>query len=592
MLHSKSSLESLLKVADQVARLVSAEKLFSWTVRWLSPPAGWLAWALRDEGDPTVVQPGGKCEREGVTGALFVRLQPVECVVEDFNLQSPDGHEFTGRLRLPVRIVPEPAELAAFRKTILSSGDILTRADLQRYLQWQARKVLSELAARHTAEELLKPADSAEVRKLVEQRLGAACLAGGLVIDEPVIAEFESDAYLDHRRHESDLARQQREADARSQIQQALAAAQNQRLSHLIAMLEQMREASKQHGERTLMELVQAFNPAERGQMYTALWHLVPTSRRTRFVAAVSGMEVLLFDPADLKVPLHRHRLPDSLGALRSVSADERSLEAGSLLVGAAIGVHVVDLETGTVRRELAAGDGATRPVRGGVNSVATSDRWILGSHSELGVMAWPRDDQGNATAARFLLTERTRGASTVRCLQVSGPSAWVAIDDRICRFWPDDPGAPDPVVYAGSRSPISALAVTRDAVYAANSEGEVLRWALDDPAGMAQVRRGTGTPIESLDIVDSSGVEWLIAADQQNALVTSVIGDNHACRYEAGSVRVRRAAVAEDLFVAMNDNRDRLIAWRPDRCATPIGTVVVPYLTGGSIQDVCLVCV
>src|SRR5690606_25874586 len=130
----------------------------------------------------------------------------------------------------------------------------------------------------------------------------------------------------------------------------------------------QMRETSKQHGGRTLMDLLQAFGPAERGQMYAALWKLIPTARRTRYVAAVSGQELLLFDPADLQRPARRHHLPETLGALRSVSMDARSRELGVLLVGAATGVYVVDVGTGEVVRTLAAGHDAARTVRGGVN--------------------------------------------------------------------------------------------------------------------------------------------------------------------------------------------------------------------------------
>src|SRR5690606_12073205 len=132
--------------------------------------------------------------------------------------QSSDGHEFIGRLRFKVRIIPEPAELAAFKRTVLGSSQTLSKADLERYLQWQGRKALAELASGRTADELLGRLDGEQVHQLVINRLGAACLAGGLAIDGPVTAEFESDDYLDHRRRTSALDRQKKEVDARSQI--------------------------------------------------------------------------------------------------------------------------------------------------------------------------------------------------------------------------------------------------------------------------------------------------------------------------------------------------------------------------------------
>ncbi|MEP0842293.1 MAG: hypothetical protein HRF43_06240, partial [Phycisphaerae bacterium] len=426
MFGSKNMLEGLQRHPEMIARVVPADGLFTWLSRTFTPPAGWLAWTLRAEQDPLLVGPGESCPAEGVIEALFVRSAAVECVIEDTALRSADGHSFSGRLRLQVRVVAEPAELAAFRKTVLGANTMLTRTDLQRYLQWPGRAFLAAFAAGRDAQALLQPFDPADLRRAVDQRLGAACLAGGLCLEDPVRVEFESEAFLDHQRREQELARRRSEMDARAQIQQALAAAQSQRLAHLIAMLEQMREASRQHGERTLMELLAAFSPAERGQMYSALWHLSPSPRRTRWISAVSGAELLLFDPGDLKQPARRHRLPNVLGPLRSVNTDARSPAGGTVLVGAATGVFVVEVETGRVLRTLRAGPLA-KAVRGGVNSAAAGANWIIGSHSELGVLGWPAEGDDEAEA-RPMLAEPTRGAQTVRCALAAGETAWVAI--------------------------------------------------------------------------------------------------------------------------------------------------------------------
>jgi hypothetical protein len=52
----------------------------------------------------------------------------------------------------------------------------------------------------------------------------------------------------------------------------------------------------------------------------------------------------------------------------------------------------------------------------------------------------------------------------------------------------------------------------------------------------------------------------------------------------------LRRVEVAEDLVVATNELRDRLICWRPAQPAKPIETIAVAALCGRSIQDACLV--
>lgn len=589
MLGSSSQLDSLLRSGALVARLVPAEALFSWLTRSVSPPPGWLAWALRRERDPLLIRPDERCGSDHVTEVLFVRLGAMEYLVEDTALRSADGHECTGRLRLSLRIVPESTELAAFRKNLLGSNLALTRTDCERYLDWPARQTLSHLASQRSAAELLKPMEGVAVHAACEHRLAVACLAAGLTVDGPIDIQFDSPAYRQVQRRESELARRREEADARVQIQHALTAAQRQHLSQLIDMLEQMRAAEHRSGKHTLMELLQAFNPAERGEFYGAVWHLSPAAAHTRHVAVVSGYELLLFTPDGVKKPALRHRLPELLGPLRSVRAVSSLGSEKRLLVGAATGGFLVDAETGSVIRTLRAAPNPNRPVRGGVNAMAVTEHHILGSHSELGVLAWAQRDGGQAEAAS-LLSEHTRGAETIRGLCAAETFAWVAVDNRILRFHPDLSSPEEPSPFVGSRAPISALAPTHDRLYAGNTEGQILSWDLGEPGDPSILQRGRGAPIESLDVLDVSGVRWLIAADQQDSLAATVVGDAYSCRYSAGTTRVRRASVAADLFAGMNDNRDRLLLWHPNEPGRILGSVVVPYLTGGSIQDLCLV--
>jgi hypothetical protein len=39
-----------------------------------------------------------------------------------------------------------------------------------------------------------------------------------------------------------------------------------------------------------------------------------------------------------------------------------------------------------------------------------------------------------------------------------------------------------------------------------------------------------------------------------------------------------------------MSDARDRLLAWDPRRADEPTASLVIPHLTGATIQDVCLI--
>ncbi|MBI4579769.1 MAG: hypothetical protein HY718_08710, partial [Planctomycetes bacterium] len=137
--------------ADLIARLVPSERAFGWRRRSLLVPAGWMLLATRDRRDPLLVLAGGQYEHEDTRDLLFVRDAPTSCSVDAADLRSADGHPCRGRLEIAVRVPADAAELAAFRRTIVHSSNVVRRADLLRYVQADLRRVLVELAAERTA---------------------------------------------------------------------------------------------------------------------------------------------------------------------------------------------------------------------------------------------------------------------------------------------------------------------------------------------------------------------------------------------------------------------------------------------------------
>ena len=589
MLTPKFDLDTLASDEDLVACIVPAGDLFALMSRSVTVPMGWSALVARQGRDPRVVKAGGCCEESGTLDVLFVRSTPIACAADASGLRSADGFDCHGSVRVPLRIMAETTELAAFRNDVLGSSDSLSVADLQRHFHWQMSRMLSDLAGRLSAGELLQPLDAATVRTVAENALGAACLAGGLTIDGPVAVHFDSPAYHDHCRHQAGAEREQRRLAARAEIQRSLATARDEQLTHLVRMLERMNEASAKHEDVNVADLLRAFSEAERGELYAALWQLCPGARRTRFVAAVSGPQLLLFEPAQLDRPARRIELPEDLGLLRSVSSDPRSLDAGLLLVGAARGVHLVDIESGKPVRSLRADAAEHDGSRGGVNAAAMSHDRVFASHSQLGLMTWLREPAGDE-ASRALLADLTHGTSTVRCARVAESRLWFAVDQSLYALPVEDVDTATPTRYAASSSTISSLAVAGDQVYAGNVDGQIIAWDVDDPDKAHIVRGAGGGPVESIDVIATGGVSRLVIADRSRALMLMVVGDNFTCRYESPSQIVRRGAAAEDLFVAMNDTRDRLLAWDPREPKQPSAVVIIPHLTGSTIQDICLV--
>ncbi len=589
MLQARFNLEELTRRADAVAYVVAAEQLFGWRTRSIVVPPGWTAFVTRRERDPLVVSAGRAFEDDDALDVLWVRTTPIACVAEERGLRSSDGHEFCGTLRVSVRVLPQAAELAAFRKTLVGSGEAVSIEDVERYLHWQMQRVVTELAGGHDAERLSRALDAAMVRALVEEKLGAACLTAGLAMDGAIDARFESPAYLDHRRQSADLARLRERQEARLQIQSALAAAQNERLTGLVTKLEQMREAAVEYGTLTMAELIRLFGEAERSQMYAALWHLGAGAKRTRCVAVVSGEEVLEFEPDRIEAPAQRFALPASLGALRSVSVDLCSLEAGVMLVGAATGVHQVRIDTGSVVSSHEAPVPRGLPITGGFNAASMADHQLYATHSQLGLIVWDTGE-GGGSPGEPLRKDLTASAGAVRAAHVAEGHVWFTVDEKVYAIPLDDAEGARADCYTGGHAPITALTITGGAVYAGDADGRIIAWDIGEAGSARTVRGQTGGPVESIDVVDAGGVDRLVIADRQNAVLTLVLNDLYTRRYEAGAHRVRRAAAAEDLIVAMNDNRDRLLAWDPRDPSEPSAVTIIPHLTANTIQDLCLI--
>ena len=157
MLKPKFNIDSVTSDPGAVARIVPAGHLFTLTSRSVLAPTGWGALVTRTGRDPLLVRAGEHVEGEDAQDVLFVRTTPIECSADESQLHSADGFECTGSIRVRVRVIAEPGELSAFRKTVVGSTEAVSATDLLRYLHWQMGKVLAELAGGLSAAKLLQP---------------------------------------------------------------------------------------------------------------------------------------------------------------------------------------------------------------------------------------------------------------------------------------------------------------------------------------------------------------------------------------------------------------------------------------------------
>lgn len=588
MSNESFTLEAMIDDATIRARHVPAEALFSWRKRSVTVPDGWLALVTRRDHDAIVVTGGGRCDNDAVEQVLWVREAPLECSVHDEHLRTRDGYIGHGELRCRVRIIPELAELAAFAQTFCGTDAEVRDDTIRAHLAASLNSVLLRFVGDHDAEAMLEGLDATDVRKQVEQGLGAACLVAGLTLDGPVSFTFDSDDYQRMHQQAHRVTREKQRQDARREIQHALIRAQADHLDDVVGLLEKMKAAAESHEIVNFAELMKTFDPAERGELYAALWHLESTGARMEAVAVVAGQELIFLPCHDIEHPSGRITLPEDLGPLRSVQCDHSQQCKRTFLIGAATGAWLLDADTGQITAKLAMSLSEDQSVRGGFNAVARHDELVFATHSDRGVVRWRLEPQPECLGESWFET-LTAHADAVRGARAVDDKLWFIIDDAVyaspVNASPDTP----PMHYGGSDTILTALCVHDDRVYAGNVDGEILAWSIGDPESAQVIRGQADGMVESINALTTGGLTQLVIADRRRGLATVIVEDGYELRHASKDQIVRRAVAAPDVMAAMNDARDRILLWRSDRPRDPVLSANIDQLTGHRIQDLCL---
>ncbi|MBU0718272.1 MAG: hypothetical protein KJ749_08495, partial [Planctomycetes bacterium] len=183
-----------------------------------------------------------------------------------------------------------------------------------------------------------------------------------------------------------------------------------------------------------------------------------------------------------------------------------------------------------------------------------------------------------------------TRDAKAVRGVAFCRGNLFASIDDRIIA-WPADEVTDCPTrICTGSATTISSLCPNGDDLFAGNSNGDILHWPAGQDSGPETIHRGAGRAAESVWLLTTQGIRRLVFTDTSISIHARVLGDSFVCRYEAGGQTLRRAEIAADVIVALNELRDRLICWVPGKPDHPQETIAISRICGRSVQDICLV--
>lgn len=596
MLYPRFDIRSLRDADQLVAIKVARADLFTLTRRSVTVPDGWIAWSTGPGRDPRLIQAGGNCTEQDTDEVVFVRATPITCEVRQGNLSSRDEHLLAGTMRVDLRIVAAAGELRAFARNLLRSAARLTRDHIARETEWPMRQGLGTLAGERTAAELVPPLPPEAIQSAVQSHLGAFCLSSGLTIYGIPAVQFESSSYLQQVRDQAARTRANQREQARRELEQARQHAQQQRLDHLATLLHQLQQTAEKQPGVSVPDLLSLFAEQDRQELYAALTHAVPTTPATRFVVAVSGMEVLLLAPGEPREPAHRIALPRELGPLRAVrvevhpAAEAAAQGQATAFVGAARGVWEVDLHEGATRQAYATALPSDPPIRGGFNAVAWTEDRVFATHSQLGLWIWSRPS-GALLATFASLQPMLAAADAVRGVQVADQALWLTIDEQVVSVALDDRDGRWPVLYQPGGDRLSALRVAGGCVWAGDINGQIVEWPVGLPSARRVIRPSTGLPVESIDVLTTLSVDRLIVADRQTALLAMPPSDNAYTRYETGNgTRVRRAVAASDLLAAMTQERDQILLWKPTCPEAPSQNRAITAWTGERIQDLCLV--
>jgi hypothetical protein len=602
------NLDMLSREPDLVATLVASDDVFSFLTREMSVPPSCAALAWGRAGQPRLVPAGRTIEATETRELLFVRTVPFVIDYRIEGLTTKDGFAVAASLAFAVQVVPEKAELLAFRTSMLGSSVRVRKDDLRQRCEASARHASVDFAKAREAAVLISPISHGEFERVLDERFQPLAFESGLVRTGETQIRFESPQYAEARRTEDAAAARRKQQESEEQLRAAAAQARAKHLEELGTLLDQVRSMAAGSGGN-VADLIKTFDPTRRGALYEGLAALNRSTVQTEAILVVAGEEILALDPAGPRQPMHRRPLPRDAGPMRSIrviqDADKRIV-----LVGARSGVHVINWPGESTQTHVFQAD--IQP-RYGFNAAAIVGERIYATHSEIGLVCWPmrgshdrsetvlaspmvdarvppveRDTQRRpCVGSELCLTDVTRGAKAVRDLQVDSIGRlWFSTDHRVVGWTPGSNAAP---LLLQTPAVIESLVVAEDCIYAGLADGAVLRWNTSDPSGGPEKVRGPGhSAVGSLAWASGGCVPRLLIADGRSQLDLHVLGDTYRGEYRCEQ-RLRWGFAADDYVVGVNDQRDQVLIWRIEEPGQPMASIHIGRLCGHSIQDVAL---
>ncbi len=580
-----AKLTSCLADPDSLAlALPTADAVTEWGAQpnW---PTGWSAWAVNPLGERRAYPNASEAERDRAETIYLVRTSPLRLEFVEPDATTKDDFSCRAVVTLDLRISDTPADLQAFRDRVMRANTHFRTSELLDFLRSSVAPLIRSFIARHSAETLVNAQFDDAFQKHLVDGLAALFFESGIVPAGKPTLRCDSDALERVRTVRRRSAREKQRLALRQEMRAAQHQAREGRLEHLEQQLQRLQQLADADPNLSLADLVRTFSERDRSEIYEALIKLRPPESTTSRVAAASASEVTLIDPLHPHEPAERLPIDGDAGLLRSVQCAQDRDGTALLAIGARKGVYLIAPGDAQPRATFLfpRGDEA---FRGGVNSVALADDFLLASHSEVGLIRWKLDDPQRP---EFLLADQTRAADTVRHVSRIRDSIWLTIDHRVLRFPIDDLRAEAATSYEGNAIGVTSLFVDDSRVLVGTQTGRILAWDLQDCASPQIIEQGRGRPVESLHLLTGQGLDRIVYSDHSPAATARFLDDAFGCQYQGAGHELRWIVVRDDLLAGVNTTRDRLLLWRPHQPAEPFAVLPLAKWTGHSVQDLCM---
>ena len=543
-------------------------------------PDAWMGLVETRDGRRRFVPAGEDPRAERGDQLVLVRNRPITVPLDVTDCRAACGNTVSATCELLVRWNADEHDLAALRKALLTQHELTLDGLANVVADAGGQTALQQLIRRHPAAKLVHEDQRDALLDAACEKLKRFLFETGMVLDRVAKLELSSESLARHEARERQAAERVERIETRKMVEQAALAATQRRLDDLGGLLEKLKTAAEADVQVQWRDLLPALSPAERGRLLENLWRITPDRKTAEAIVVVAGKECVWLDPANPEHVTRRVTLGDELGGLRSVTAcPDRQL----LAVGASRGVWTVNAANGDVTGKYEvpnAGEPQT-----GFNAAALAGERLFATHSQLGCWCWPLD---RAAEAHALLEPVDGVPKTVRAVTTTEDGRLLfAADDCVHIF--DAEGQSLGGLDTGGKV-IHCLAVLENAVYAGTANGMLLEGTLDETRELWLVVHRAPAAIETVQARRWSDlVELVIPAGVQG--VCGVYGEEGVVtRLLESRTPIRRAWACDDLILALNELRDRLIVMNanlPDRTGRD---VPIARLLGHSIQDAAIV--